>query len=147
MLEGLGITLDPEFRSLDYIKPYAVSLIRKQLSFSKLFNKRKLIGTFLNLADFAQRFPKDSIKIFDKILNNDLKIQVENKSQRAFQQQVEKTGKLLALALMLSATLITAAILIGIGTIYNKAWLLNFGLSMLIGTLLLSVFSLIRKNK
>lgn len=147
MLEGLGITLDPEFRSLDYIKPYAVSLIRKQISFKKLFNKRKLIGTFLNLADFAQRFPKDSIKIFDKILNNDIKLQVENKSQRALQQQVEKTGKLLAMALMVSAILITSAILIGIGVIYNKDWLSNFGLSLLSISLISVIFSLLRGNK
>jgi hypothetical protein len=80
-------------------------------------------------------------------LNNDIKLQVENKSQRALQQQVEKTGKLLAMALMVSAILITSAILIGIGVIYNKDWLSNFGLSLLSISLISVLFSLLRGNK
>jgi ubiquinone biosynthesis protein len=41
LLEGIGISLDPEFRSLDVIKPYAFKLLRKQLDPRNLLKNRR----------------------------------------------------------------------------------------------------------
>lgn len=139
MLEGLGITLDPDFRSLDYIKPYAVKLIRKQLNFKTVFNRRKILSTVLNLADFAQRFPSDSIKIFDKVLNNELKVNIENKSSKALQNQLDKTGKLISQSLLISAFLLVSFGLIGSGMYFNRPYAEGIGWGLMTLVLLLSV--------
>ena len=41
MLEGLGMSLDPDFRSLEIIKPYALKLVRNNLHPKNIFKSRR----------------------------------------------------------------------------------------------------------
>ena len=104
MLEGIGTTLDPEFRSLDMIKPYALKLLKKNLNPKNLFKSRKLASVAADLYQLVTTLPSDTRKIIDKVKNDRIRITVDNKNTRILSQQVDAAGRRLSYALMFVAT-------------------------------------------
>lgn len=100
MLEGLGISLDPDYRSLEVIKPYALKLVRKNLNPKNIFKSRKLISAFADLASLAISFPSDARKIVDKIKNDKLKVQVEDKGLKTVAREINHAGKRIGNAIL-----------------------------------------------
>lgn len=105
MLEGIGIALDPEFRSLDVIKPYAFKLIRNKLNPRNLLKSKALIATLGDLAGLVMSLPTDTRKILNKLSNDKLKIQIENKASREISKSIFKAGHNISLAILASAFL------------------------------------------
>ncbi len=137
LLEGIGISLDPEFRSLDVIKPYAFKLLRKQLDPRNLLKNKALISWAGDWYQLLQVLPGDIRKISAKLRDDQLKIRTENPATDRLSKQVKQTGN------QLSKTLVFIALLVlGIYSLEMKlpivAWDLNwmgvvgFGLSFLI---------------
>jgi ubiquinone biosynthesis protein len=93
MLEGLGMSLDPEFRSLEIIKPYAFKLLQKNLNPKNLFKSRKLISAFSDLASLVSSFPADARKIVDKLKNDQVKVQIEDKATRQLAREIDQASK------------------------------------------------------
>lgn len=100
LLEGIGITLDPEFRSLQVIKPYALQLLRKQLSFKKLIKSRTLISLAGDLLELATSLPGDSRKILHHLAENRLKVQVENKSDEKYRLEIRLASRRIMLSIL-----------------------------------------------
>jgi ubiquinone biosynthesis protein len=100
LLEGIGITLDPEFRSLQVIKPYALQLLRKQLSFKKLIKSRTLISLAGDLLELATSLPGDSRKILHNLAENRLKVQVENKSDEKYRLEIRLASRRIMLSIL-----------------------------------------------
>jgi ubiquinone biosynthesis protein len=100
MLEGLGISLDPDFRSLEIIKPYALKLVRKNLHPKNIFKSRRLISALADLAALAISFPSDARKIVDKIKNDKLKVQVEDKGLKTVAREINHAGKRIGNAIL-----------------------------------------------
>ncbi|MCB0820445.1 MAG: AarF/ABC1/UbiB kinase family protein [Bacteroidetes bacterium] len=100
LLEGIGITLDPEFRSLEVIKPYALQLLRKQLSINNLLKSKTLISFAGDILDLIKSFPGDSRKALHHLAENNLKIQVENKSDQKFRNEIRRSSIIIALSLL-----------------------------------------------
>jgi ubiquinone biosynthesis protein len=100
MLEGLGISLDPDFRSLEIIKPYALKLVRKNLHPKNIFKSRRLISALADLASLAISFPSDARKIVDKIKNDKLKVQVEDKGLKTVAREINHAGKRIGNAIL-----------------------------------------------
>ena len=137
LLEGIGISLDPEFRSLDVIKPYAFKLLRKQLDPRNLLKSKALISWAADWYQLLQVLPGDVRKISAKLRDDQFKIKTENPAMDRLTVQVKQTGS------QLSRTLIFIVLLIlGMFSMQQKlpivAWGLNwmgivgFGLSALI---------------
>jgi ubiquinone biosynthesis protein len=100
MLEGIGISLDPEFRSLGVVRPYAIKLLRKRLSPNNLLKSRTLLAFLSDISQLFVSFPGDSRKIIEKIKNDKLKITVENRSSLLLAKQVNSASKLISYALL-----------------------------------------------
>ena len=100
MLEGLGMSLDPDFRSLEIIKPYALKLVRNNLNPKNIFKSRRLISAFADLASLAISFPSDARKIIDKIKNDKLKVQVEDKGHKILAREINHAGKRIGNAIL-----------------------------------------------
>jgi ubiquinone biosynthesis protein len=137
LLEGIGISLDPEFRSLDVIKPYAFKLLRKQLDPRNLLKNKALISWAGDWYQLLQVLPGDIRKISAKLRDDQFKIKTENPATDRLSKQVKQTGN------QLSKTLVFIALLVlGMYSMELKlpkvAWDLNwmgltgFGLSFLI---------------
>jgi ubiquinone biosynthesis protein len=137
LLEGIGISLDPEFRSLDVIKPYAFKLLRKQLDPRNLLKSKALISWAADWYQLLQVLPGDVRKISAKLRDDQFKIKTENPAMDRLTVQVKQTGS------QLSRTLIFIVLLIlGMFSMQQKlpiiVWGLNwmgivgFGLSALI---------------
>jgi len=105
MLEGIGITLDPEFRSLEIIKPYAFKLIRSKLNPRNLIKSKAVVAALGDLAGLAISLPSDTRKILNKLSNDKLRIQVEDKSNREISKSISKAGYTISLAILASAFL------------------------------------------
>lgn len=103
MLEGIGIQLDPEFRSLDVIKPYAFKLIRKQLDPRRLLKSRGLLASLGDLASLAANFPGDARKIIHKLSNDKFKVQIDNRDTRKISLEIERAGQRISLSLLMAA--------------------------------------------
>lgn len=137
LLEGIGISLDPEFRSLDVIKPYAFKLLRKQLDPRNLLKSKALISWAADWYQLLQVLPGDVRKISAKLRDDQFKIKTENPAMDRLTVQVKQTGS------QLSRTLIFIVLLVlGMYSMKQQlpivAWGLNwmgivgFGLSALI---------------
>lgn len=105
MLEGIGIALDPEFRSLEVIKPYAFKLIRKQLNPKNLLKSKGLLAAVGDLASLAVSLPSDSRKILHKLSNDKLKVQVDNKSMKELSKEIASAGHKISLSILAIAFL------------------------------------------
>jgi len=106
MLEGIGITLDPEFRSLEIIKPYAFKLIRSKLNPRNLLKSKAVVAAIGDLAGLAMSLPSDTRKILHKLSNDKLRIQVEDKAKGDISKSISQAGYTISLAILASAFLI-----------------------------------------
>jgi len=148
MLEGIGTTLDPEFRSLEMIKPYALKLLKKNLNPKNLFKSRKLASVAADLFQLITTLPADTRKIIDKVKNDRIRVAVDNKNTRILAQQVNTAAKRLSYALMFVATFGGGCYLMGLpslnmGNGLNIPAIIAFSLS---GLLFFTTFW-IRKRK
>lgn len=105
LLEGIGMTLDPGFRSLDMIKPYALQLLRKSLNPLKFAKSRQLISWLADMGQLALTLPADTRRILDKLRNDQLRIQTESKSTRLLAREVQKAGKRISYAILFAGFL------------------------------------------
>lgn len=100
LLEGIGIRLNPKFRSLEMIKPYALKLMRRNLNPINLLKKKALLTFFGDFSQLLLNFPSDWRKINEKIKNGKFVIQTENQSTKMLAEEIKKTGKLISYTLL-----------------------------------------------
>lgn len=137
LLEGIGISLDPEFRSLDVIKPYAFKLLRKQLDPRNLLKSKALISWAADWYQLLQVLPGDVRKISAKLRDDQFKIKTENPAMDRLTVQVKQTGSQLSRTLIFIVLLVLGMYSMNL-QLPVLAWGLNwmgivgFGLSALI---------------
>jgi ubiquinone biosynthesis protein len=100
MLEGIGTSLDPDFRSLGVIRPYVIKLLRERLKPQNLLKSRTLLAFLSDISQLFISLPADSRKIIEKIKHDKLKITVENRSTLILARQVNSASKLISYALL-----------------------------------------------
>jgi ubiquinone biosynthesis protein len=71
LLEGIGIGLDPQFRSLDAIKPYAFKLLIKQIHPKQLFTNKEVIFWFADWVQLLRTLPSDLRKLNSRLHNHE----------------------------------------------------------------------------
>lgn len=99
LLEGIGISLDPQFRSLDAIKPYALKLLRKQLDPRNIIQNKELVSWLADTTQLVKQAPGDLRKILGKLRNDRLVLRTESESTERLREQVRDTGKLLSMTM------------------------------------------------
>jgi ubiquinone biosynthesis protein len=138
LLEGIGMSLDPQFRSLDMVKPYAFSLLRQSVNPLKLIRSRSVLAFLADMGQLAYTFPGDVRRILDKLRNDQLRIQTESRSTRMLAEEVRDAGKRVSYAILVAGFL-------GAAIYLNHTWYSAF-LYAGAGIFLLAMFS-IRKQK
>lgn len=106
MLEGLGISLDPNFRSLDVIRPYASRLLRSRSNLKNIFSKRKVLANIADVSTLLMTFPDDYRRIVNKIKNDNLKIILDSRSTKPVIQQIRKSGQKIYMGVISAALII-----------------------------------------
>ncbi len=144
-MEGTARKLDPDFNMVEYMEPFARSLIREQLN-----PLRTLKDLFLSAADagaLIKEFPGDLREILDQIKKGRIKIIFEHKGLETMIQRHDIISNRLVFAIVLAALIIGSSLIvlsgippkwqgvpvIGIGG-FISAGLLGFGLLIYIIT-------------
>ena len=145
MLEGIGTTLDPEFKSLDVIKPYAFKLIRKKLDPRNLIKSKALIASLGDLVSLISALPTDTRKILNKLSNDKFKIQIENKQSQEIANSINLSGQRIANAL-LTSVFFAGICFFSIQNFPEFIFGLNLPLFLTIIAFTISLISLLRKK-
>jgi ubiquinone biosynthesis protein len=99
LLEGIGISLDPQFRSLDAIKPYAFKLLLKQLDPRNLIQNKEIISWLADATQLIKHGPGDLRKIMGKLRDDRLVLRTESQATDRLREQIRDTGKLISMTL------------------------------------------------
>lgn len=112
MLEGIGTTLDKDFRSLEIIKPFAIKLLSKNLNPRNIFKNKTVIAALADLGQLAVSLPGDARKIIDKIKNDKIKVQVEQKNNKIIAQQIQLASRKISFAFVFAGSFTGACLLL-----------------------------------
>ncbi|MBX7203307.1 MAG: AarF/ABC1/UbiB kinase family protein [Bacteroidia bacterium] len=105
LLEGVGMSLDPQFRSLEMVKPFAFGLLRKAVHPMKLLKSRTLMALLADMGQLAYSLPSDIRRIMDRIRNDQFKIQTESKATRQLAREVRIAAKRISYAIVFATFL------------------------------------------
>lgn len=98
ILEGIGKTIYPDFKTFEFVKPYGAKIIREQYSFKNIRNE--LNNSLIQLMAFASTAPFDINQIIRNIRRGKLKIQVENTGYEGVANSISQSSKRLSVALV-----------------------------------------------
>ena len=109
ILENIGRQLDPDFDFIAAAEPYASKLARRKYSLSRLYEgARKNIA---EIGDFAFLFPRQMKQIIKKTLRDDIQIKMFHVNLPEFIKDMDRSSNRIAFALIVSAMLISSAIM------------------------------------
>ena len=109
ILENIGRELDPNFDFTAAAEPYASKLVREKLSPSKIYEKvRKNIE---EAGDFVVLFPRQMKQIIRKILKDDIHVKMYHVNLPEFIKDMDKSTNRIAFAMIVSAMIISSAIM------------------------------------
>jgi ubiquinone biosynthesis protein len=109
ILENIGLQLDPNFDFIAAAEPYASRIIRKRISPSRLYDKAR--KNVMEIGDFAFLFPRQIKQIIKKTLRDDIQIKMFHVNLPEFIKDMDRSSNRIAFALIVSAMLISSAIM------------------------------------
>ena len=109
ILENIGRQLDPNFDFIAAAEPYASKIIRKRISPSRLYDKAR--KNMMEIGDFAFLFPRQIKQIIKKTLRDDIQIKMFHVNLPEFIKDMDRSSNRIAFALIVSAMLISSAIM------------------------------------
>jgi ubiquinone biosynthesis protein len=109
LLEGIGIGLDPQFRSLDAIKPYAFKLLLKQIHPKNLLNNKEVIFWFADWVQLIRTLPSDLRKLNSRIRNNN-NLNEADTLQRTTAHSLREAATMIALSLGFGCSLLSCVL-------------------------------------
>lgn len=109
MSEGLGRRLDPDFRSIDVLTPYARHLLMKEFGPRGL--RRRLPLLALELADAAPRLPAILYRVLRRAERGDLVLGVESRQFNELLRAIRKAGERMSRSILVAALVIAATLL------------------------------------
>jgi len=148
VLENIGVQLDPSFDFIAAAEPYAGRLVRKRLSPSRLYKDISRHAT--EFGDFFLLFPKQMKKFIRKLLRDDFHMKLTHVGLEHFIKDMDRSSNRVAFAMVISAFIISSAIMhaTGVGpTVYGLSILgfFAFGFASVLGVWLL--ISIIRSGR
>lgn len=148
ILENIGRELDPAFDFIAAAQPYAAKLIKERVSPSRVYDKAR--KTFGDIGDFAVIFPRQMKQIIQKVLKDDMHVKMTHIGLDKFIRDMDRSSNRIAFAMIISAMLISSAIMhaMGVGPKIHGISLLGlsaFGFAFIMGIWLL--ISIIRSGR
>jgi ubiquinone biosynthesis protein len=147
-LENLGRELDPDFDFISAAEPYASKLIKEKLKPGRLYEKAR--KNILEISDFAFLFPKQMKQIIQKMLKDDIGINMTHIGLDKFIKDMDRSSNRIAFSMIISAILLSSAIMHATGagpSVFGMSLLgiTAFGIAFILGIWLL--ISIIRSGR
>ncbi|MBI4691460.1 MAG: AarF/ABC1/UbiB kinase family protein [Nitrospirae bacterium] len=109
ILENIGRELDPNFNFIAAAEPYASKLVREKYSPSKIYEKAK--RNIEEVGDFVVLFPRQMKQIIRKVLKDDIHFKLTHLGLERFIKDMDKSSNRIAFAMIVSAMIISSAIM------------------------------------
>ena len=116
-LDRSVFTLDPAFEPTAIIRQRAMEILQRTLLQS--VTPANLIGSVVELKEFAEKLPGRVNKILDTIGNNEFKIDVNAIDEKIVLEGLQKVANRVALGLVLAALIVGAAMLMRVETSFK----------------------------
>lgn len=110
MIEGVGMHLDPNYKVMDDLQPYAKKIFARKYDPRRLFSK-----FYLNLSNYGSilaSLPSDTKAILEKIKKGKLHIEFEHKGLDPFVNVMDQVSKRLSFAIIVAAVIIGSALIV-----------------------------------
>ncbi|MGD0883526.1 MAG: AarF/UbiB family protein [Thermodesulfovibrionales bacterium] len=148
ILQNIGRELDPAFDFVSAAEPYAMRLTRQRYSLSKLYEKAG--KDVMDVSDFVFLLPKQMKQIIRKVLRDDIHIKLTLSGLDKFITDMDRSSNRIAFGMIISASLISSAIMHGTGAgpqIFGISILgmISFAFAFLLGIWL--IISIIRSGR
>lgn len=109
ILESIGRELDPDFDFISAAEPYASKIIRERMSPGKIYDR--VSKNVSDLSDFALLFPKQLRQVVQKILRDDFHIKMTHIGIDHFIRDMDRSSNRISFSLIISAMLLSSAIM------------------------------------
>ena len=109
-VENVTSRLDPQTNLVEYIKPFAAGMLRRQ--FSPLKEVRELGTAAIDLIDLLKDLPYETRSILRKLREGRIKMEVEQTGQDMVRKTLNRVGNRLAVALVVAAFLVGSSLLV-----------------------------------
>lgn len=148
MLEHLCRQLDPEIDVIGAAEPFASKLSIKGMNPSKIYEKA--LRNAREITEFAQMIPKQMKRLIKKAVNDDLQIKMYHVNLPEFIKDMDRASNRIAFAMIVSAIILSSAIMHAAGvipTVFGLSFmgLITFAVAFFLGLWL--IVSIIRSGR
>lgn len=107
-IQGVGQQLDPEFDFVSHLRPRMRNLMRRQYGVRALRNR--MVRTFLGYIEIAEKLPAEIRALSGALHSRDFSVGMDIKGLEALRNVLEKSAKIISIALILAAMIIGTSI-------------------------------------
>lgn len=142
-IESLALRLDPNFRIMEHMKPYAQRLSLENVSPSRILrNTRSALRDTLEL---AARLPDDVTGIINKFSTGQFQMHVQHEHLDSLIKSLIRSSSLMSFALIIAGLVVGSSILVtqGQGTVLGLIGLRSLGTLGYVAALILGLWMLV----
>jgi ubiquinone biosynthesis protein len=112
-LEGIGLEYVPDFKLIDNARPFIEKLIKKNIKISKM--AKDLMKNMAKYGKLFKELPDQLSSALRKIQSGTVKVDIEDTDIKRLATDIDKSSNRLTYGLIITAFLITGALLVNVG--------------------------------
>ena len=112
-LEGIGLEYVPNFKLIDSARPFIEKLIKKNIKISKM--AKDLMKNMAKYGKLFKELPDQLSSALRKIQSGTVKVDIEDTDIKRLATDIDKSSNRLTYGLIITAFLITGALLVNVG--------------------------------
>jgi ubiquinone biosynthesis protein len=143
MMEGVGVTLDPDLDIFEVAEPYARRFVRGMIS-PRVWGRRMLDGAE-GWSDLMLRLPVQIPQLLDQVTEGELDLGLHLRGQETILQHLDRLGNRLAISILVAALIIGLALVVFAGD--GGSWLAPAGFVAVVLLGLWLVISILRSGR
>jgi ubiquinone biosynthesis protein len=116
-LDLVAEILSPDFDPNDAVRRHASDLMRQRLT--KALSPGNVVSTMIELNDFVQHLPSRLNRVFEKVANNELTLNVDAFDEVKLMEGMQKIANRITVGLIIAACVIGAALMLRIPSTWN----------------------------
>ncbi len=127
IIEGVGLTIYPDYNLMEEVQPYALKILAKRYSPSELF--KRLYGSLQDMGELVLELPNDVREVFQKLKQGKLHVEFEHKGLDPMMNKMDAVGNRVSFAIVVGAMILGSAIVIhaGIPPLYRNIPVIGVG--------------------
>ena len=111
-LEGIGLKYNSKFKLIESTRPFVENLMLRRLNPVAMVNS--FVKNSLKLKKFAERLPDQAEKIFKKIEEGTIKVDISDTDIKRLSIEIDRSSNRIAYSLLITAFVITGALTTGV---------------------------------